>query len=558
MLAEGVSIAGRYRLQRLLGEGGMASVWQAEDLRLERQVAVKFLDTKTGRDAAEATDQFLREAKIAAAVQHRNVIQTVDFGTTDDGQPFMVMELLRGHTLAERIARPPQMEIEEAVRIALLTMRGLAKVHEAGIVHRDLKPDNIFLVEDADGAFPKILDFGISRSVDPKSGRKSALTTSEGLIVGTPEYMSPEQARGLKDLDQRTDIYSMGAILYECITGTRPYESEHTGDLIIMVVNGGAPPVIKLRPDVSPALSAAIAKAMSRKREDRYPDVRTMRHALEAATTADPNIADRRSRSVIPPSMREDESLEYELPTSQPPGPGGTGEIDTLQFREVVSDTPTLQDPPSLPRNPSPTQNGIESWSEVERTHANPWKQRVAVGAAAVLVVTIGIWALAPQEEIKSRPMAAGPNTTPTPIAIEPHVIELEGLPAGSTILLDGKAAVGPHVQLPPGEETKHTIQVLAPGMLPWFVVHGTGSQHRYDVAMTQAAAPPPVEAAPATSVTPKTTKAIATKTVRAPTPAKPTASATTPTTTSTTRTAPRRTTKNGSAPPTAFKNLDF
>lgn len=558
MLAEGVSIAGRYRLQRLLGEGGMASVWQAEDLRLERQVAVKFLDTKTGRDATEATEQFLREAKIAAAVQHRNVIQTVDFGTTDDGQPFMVMELLRGHTLAERIARHPPLEIDECVRIALLTMRGLAKVHEAGIVHRDLKPDNIFLVEDADGAFPKILDFGISRSVDPKSGRKSALTTSEGLIVGTPEYMSPEQARGLKDLDQRTDIYSMGAILYECITGTRPYESEHTGDLIIMVVNGGATPVIKLRPDVSPALSAAIAKAMSRKREDRYPDVRTMRHALEAATTIDANIADRRSRSVIPPSVRDDESLEYELPSIHPPAPGETGEtgeVDTLQFREAVANTPTISEELVPVRNPSPTQNGIESWSEIQSAHGNPWKRRVVIGAAAMLVVTIGIWALAPQEEIQSTPIAAGPNTTPTPIAIEPHVVELEGLPAGSTILLDGKAAVGPHVQLPPGETAKHTIQVLAPGKLPWFVVHGAGSQHRYDVAMTDATGV--AEPAPTATTKTKSTKVVAIKTVRAPTPTRPAVTTPAPTA-STTKTTPRRTTKTANTPPTAFKNLDF
>ncbi len=548
MLAEGVCIAGRYRLHSLLGEGGMASVWRAEDLRLERHVAVKFLDTKTGRDASEATDQFLREAKIAAAVQHRNVIQTVDFGTTDGGQPFMVMELLHGRTLAERIVLPPPLSVEEAVRIALLTLRGLAKVHEAGIVHRDLKPDNIFLVEDADGAFPKILDFGISRSVDPKSGRKSALTTSDGLIVGTPEYMSPEQARGLRDLDRRTDIYAMGVILYESLTGKRPYESEHTGDLIIMVVNGGAPPVIELRPDVGKPLSDVIAKAMARKRDERFADVREMQRALESAASSTLDDGIRRTHSMMPPAGEEEAGSEYELPSgdytghtaSSPERAAPTLEVDAAAnaMRNLAEDTPL--------RSPSPTQRGIESWTEIRRAHSNPWPRRLAVAAAAVGVVFLGVWALAPQDDIEVTPITAGPNVTTTPTSIEPHVIELQALPAGATILLDGKPAVGPHVQLPAGEDAKHTIQVLAPGMLPWFVVHGPGSQHRYDVIMTAAAPPPEVEPPPPVTKTRSSSKAgskVANKTNTRP-------SATTVTK------APTRPTKT--TPPTAFRNLDF
>ncbi|HEX2676992.1 MAG TPA: serine/threonine-protein kinase, partial [Polyangiales bacterium] len=179
-------IAGRYRLESLVGEGGMASVWRAKDLTLARPVAVKLLYARDERDHDVLIARFLREARIAASVQHRNVIHIVDFGTTDEGQPFMVMELLEGESLGDRLHRERKLPLAEAVHIASMTLRGLSAVHEAGIIHRDLKPDNIFLKEEGGVVYPKILDFGISRSVEPSSGRRSALTTREGIIVGTP------------------------------------------------------------------------------------------------------------------------------------------------------------------------------------------------------------------------------------------------------------------------------------------------------------------------------------------------------------------------------------
>jgi hypothetical protein len=180
------------------------------------------------------------------------------------------------------------------------------------------------------------------------------------------------------------------------------------------------------------------------------------------------------------------------------------------------------------------------------------------VAAAVLAVVTIGIWALAPQDDIQATPIAAGPAAAPTPLPVELHVVELQGLPAGSTILLDGKAAVGPHVELPAGESTKHTIQVLAPGKLPWFVVHGAGSQHRYDVAMTAATSETVVAPTPITANT-KTARAktIRTATPHITTPTRPQVASTPPPSTNT-KTAPRRTTKNQTAPPTAFRDLDF
>jgi tRNA A-37 threonylcarbamoyl transferase component Bud32 len=280
MLQEGAVIGGRYRLVSLIGEGGMASVWRAEDDTLMRAVAIKLLYVRTHRDSQSAIDQFLREARLAASVQHRNVIHTVDFGVTDDHMPFMVMELLQGESLADRMSRSPALRIEEVVHIANLTLRGLAAVHEAGIVHRDLKPQNIFLERDADGLFPKILDFGISRSL---GGSESAIATQQGLIVGTPEYMAPEQARGASDIDKRADIYAMGAILYEGITGRVPFEAESLASLLVKIATTEPLPIRELRPDVPELLSDCIAQAMAHDREQRFADAGTFRKALTRA-----------------------------------------------------------------------------------------------------------------------------------------------------------------------------------------------------------------------------------------------------------------------------------
>jgi tRNA A-37 threonylcarbamoyl transferase component Bud32 len=280
-LQEGAVIGGRYRLTSLIGEGGMASVWRATDDTLQRPVAIKLLYVRTHRETQSAIDQFLREARLAASIQHRNVIHTVDFGVTEDHMPYMVMELLNGESLADRMARSPMLRMEEVVHIANLTLRGLTAVHDAGIVHRDLKPQNIFLQHDAEALFPKILDFGISRSLG--SGPQSAIATQQGMIVGTPEYMAPEQARGVSDIDKRADIYAMGAIIYEGITGRVPFEAESLAELIVKIATTQPLPMSRLRPEVPPLLSECIAQAMASDRDERFADASVFRKALTRA-----------------------------------------------------------------------------------------------------------------------------------------------------------------------------------------------------------------------------------------------------------------------------------
>ncbi|MET0386550.1 MAG: protein kinase [Polyangiales bacterium] len=280
-------IRDRYRLDAPIGEGGMAEVWRAWDLTLQRAVAVKLLFPNESHTEEAARDRFLREARIAASVQHRNVIHIVDFGTiAPEGQPYMVMELLQGETLAARLRRQRPLPVAEAVQIGHLTLRGLAAVHAAGIVHRDLKPENVYLKEEAGVVYPKILDFGISRSIGPANDNQVAGGTRDGVIVGTPEYMSPEQARGVKQLDYRTDLYSMGVVLYEALTGRLPFTAENVGDLIVKIVTGFAPPVHELVPQVPREISDVIKRAMERVPDQRFADATEMQEALLAASQA--------------------------------------------------------------------------------------------------------------------------------------------------------------------------------------------------------------------------------------------------------------------------------
>lgn len=268
----------------------MGEVWRAFDQLLQRPVAVKFLSARGLGDGGAAVDRFLREARIAASVQHRNVVQTVDFGTLGDDRPYMVMELLDGESLATRFEQSPRLSMADLVQLTSLTLRGLSAVHAAGIVHRDLKPENIFLHRDADGVLPKIVDFGISRSLDA-GDRKSALSTQHGLIVGTPDYMSPEQARGQGDIDRRADIYAMGVILYEGLCGQLPFRAATVGELIAAIIQDRPTPIRQLRPDVPELLASVIEQAMCPDRDQRFVDARVMSTALGAAGAELPQAA---------------------------------------------------------------------------------------------------------------------------------------------------------------------------------------------------------------------------------------------------------------------------
>lgn len=235
----------KYLLVRRLGQGGMGTVWVAQNTVLQVSVAVKLITLGDQEDANENAERLLREARAAARLDHPAIVRVFDFGRTDHGDPFIVMELLHGESLADILARDSRMTGVQAVRAMLPIADALASAHDKGVVHRDVKPENVILSTTEDGRTqPKLLDFGIA-SLQEKSTRitQEKRLTREGSVVGTPAYMSPEQAMGKADLDQRTDVWSFGVMLYELTTGRLPFDADNYNALLYEIINQKPEPV---------------------------------------------------------------------------------------------------------------------------------------------------------------------------------------------------------------------------------------------------------------------------------------------------------------------------
>ena len=225
-------LSGKYRLERELGRGGMGSVWLAEHMTLRSPVAIKLIDPGIAAEP-EALARFLREAQSAASLRSPHVVQILDHGV-DEGVPFIVMELLEGESLAARIERHHRLAPAETARILTQVARAITRAHEAGIIHRDLKPDNIFLVRNDEEEVAKVLDFGVAKASSHGMGAATGATRT-GSVLGTPYYMSPEQAEGMKSIDGRSDLWSLGVIAWECLLGSRPFEAETLGGLLLAI-----------------------------------------------------------------------------------------------------------------------------------------------------------------------------------------------------------------------------------------------------------------------------------------------------------------------------------
>lgn len=252
----GQTLDGKYRIERLLGEGGMGAVFQGVNIATERPVAIKWL--KPSLSSREAVKRFLAEARITARIEHPNVIEILDMGQAG-GAPYLVMELLRGESLAERIEEGP-IPPAEAVEILIAATRGVAEAHREGVIHRDLKPDNIFLCVGKDGSKrqPKVLDFGISKLGD--KGKATALTQT-GSIVGTPYYMSPAQLQGEKAVPF-FDTYALGVVLFEALSGRTPHEGNTLLELVANIVSHAPPSLLSFAPHVPPELAAICERAL--------------------------------------------------------------------------------------------------------------------------------------------------------------------------------------------------------------------------------------------------------------------------------------------------------
>ena len=279
---EGQVLGGKYRVERVLGVGGMGVVVAARHIELDSRVALKFL-LPALLSNQEAVSRFAREARAAVRIQNEHVARVSDVGTLDNGAPYMVMEFLEGGDLSTWLDQKGPLSIEQAVDFVLQASVAVADAHSLGIIHRDLKPANLFCVRRSDGQFViKVLDFGISKLTD--AGRASeppgASVTQTASVMGSPLYMSPEQMRSAKDVDPRTDIWALGIILFQLLTGRAPFLGESVAEVAVQVGSDPPPPLGGFRSDAPPGLEAVIFRCLEKDRRNRYANVGELALAL--------------------------------------------------------------------------------------------------------------------------------------------------------------------------------------------------------------------------------------------------------------------------------------
>jgi len=388
----------KYRITGVLGAGGMSLVYEGENITIGRRVAIKVLHRHLAVHR-EILERFEREARTSARIRHPNIVDVLDFGRLDSGVPYIVMELLEGEALFDRLSAQGAMPVAKATQIVMTVVATLEAAHRAGVYHRDIKPENVFLARAADGSeIVKVVDFGIAKYSErcPNGPR----LTLEGLAVGTPAYMSPEQAMGRDDIDGRSDLYSTGVLLYELLSNRLPHEGS-LESTITKLMTEAPTNLLKLAPWVPASLALVVHKAMARRREDRYQTASELIDALrpyaERPLLADGTIALVRRKS-----------------TSRP--------------ESIVVATPKV---------------GTEPFHRARRRLPVARLAASALAAIATLFLLGSIPPSAPQQEAAARARESGrpaPRAAVTPAALPPTVpLTVVANVAGARVLLDGR-----------------------------------------------------------------------------------------------------------------------
>lgn len=282
----GVLVEGKYLVRSILGRGGMATVYEAEQTSIGRSVALKVLHLADTRPGGTSLKRFLREAKVAAQLPHPAICQVFDFGSLPDGSPYICMEKLEGESLSERLRREGPLKVSHALDLACQVLPALGFAHKRNVLHRDVKPENIFLakVGTTGSVVVKVLDFGLSKVMSDTAAPDNDPTqlTRMGVTMGTPFYMAPEQALGDRDLDPRVDVWAVGVTLYECLTNVRPFNGETNYDLMRAIVTSPPRPLGDVRSDLPPGLEEVVHKALAKRRDARYPSAGALQRELLA------------------------------------------------------------------------------------------------------------------------------------------------------------------------------------------------------------------------------------------------------------------------------------
>jgi eukaryotic-like serine/threonine-protein kinase len=400
-------LAGKYRVEKVLGVGGMGVVVMATHLELDERVALKFL-LPEAVESPEAAARFVREARAAVKIKSEHVARVIDVGRLENGAPYMVMEFLNGTDLGE-VVQQGQLPVEDAVDYLIQACDAMVEAHAAGIVHRDLKPSNLFLSRRNDGsALVKVLDFGISKVAVPDISEASLTRTST--LMGSPYYMSPEQMRSARNVDHRTDVWSMGVILYELLAGRPPFSGESLPDLLAAIMTVPPHPLRALRPELPAALEQVILRSLEKDVTRRFQSVGELAAALVP-------FAPRRSRHISERIFRIS-GISSPLPTSLPPQP--LLQDPTLRSAERNEGAATTDYGPAGAALTNP------AWSGTNRGHSSAGKA-LALGAGLgfgfLMMAGVAAFLFMKRGELAAEvPTAAAPPVVAAALPVPPAV----------------------------------------------------------------------------------------------------------------------------------------
>ncbi|HEX9296239.1 MAG TPA: serine/threonine-protein kinase [Polyangiaceae bacterium] len=482
-------LAGKYRVESILGAGGMGVVVLVQHIELGQRMAIKLMTPGVNHDP-QAAIRFLREARAAAGLQSEHVVRIFDVGTLDSGAPYMVMELLRGEDLSQLLSNVGRLAVSEAVDYVLQACHAIAEAHAMGIVHRDLKPSNLFLTRRSDGSpLVKVLDFGISKAMSPEGDSQfSANLTTTSAVMGSPLYMSPEQVRNAKQVDARADIWSLGVILHELLTGSPAFHADTLPGICAAIIADNPPPLRSLREDAPSELEDVLNRCLEKSVKNRYQTTREFMTALRpfASSGYQP------SPTVATQTLRGAGGSNRAAPSADPSAPVVSRPAD-----------PTLAaaGPPPTPNAQSSLGTSAVAVATSQKSFAGSTGRRpiaLIVGAVLVLAAAAAIAFVATRRETAGTGTSAEPREAPQ--ARKTFALVIDSTPRGAEVLEADKFLGTTPLQISVDNEAARLearkLIVRRDGYQAYSIVQGPSEDNVRIIASLVANAEPPAAAA--------------------------------------------------------------